>query len=54
MWPDNCLKQRKVDQVYHMIAISALNGPDRAENHERFNVFSATGGADLKPNCYNR
>ncbi|MCL2404286.1 MAG: V-type proton ATPase subunit E [Defluviitaleaceae bacterium] len=35
------------------IAIPPLNGPDRAENSERFNAFSATGGADLKVNCYN-
>ena len=35
-----------------LIANSALNSPDRAENRERFNAFSAIGGAVLKRNCY--
>ena len=34
------------------IAIPLLNGLGRAENRERFNVFSATGETDLKVNCY--
>jgi len=33
-------------------AIPPLNGLARAENRERFNVFSATGETDLKVNCY--
>jgi len=36
------------------IAIPPLNGLTRAENRERINVFSATGEADLKVNCYKR
>jgi len=37
--------------LHSVIAILPLNGP-RAENHERFNAFSATYGADLKVNWY--
>ena len=35
-----------------LIAIPPLNSSARAENSGRINAFSATGGADLKVNCY--
>jgi len=34
------------------IAIPVENNPNRADSHERFNVELATGGIDLKRNCY--
>ena len=40
------------DVMAASIAIPPLNGLSRAENRERFNVFSATGETDLKVNCY--
>ena len=39
---------KKVYGVVCSYSNSPLNGPVRAENSERFNAFSATGGADLK------
>jgi len=35
-----------------VIAIPPLNSSARAENSGRINAFSATGGVDLKVNCY--
>ena len=52
---DDLVKTGKVTldlEAAPSIAIPPLNSSARAENSRRINAFSATGGTDLKVNCY--